>query len=69
MTKTLAGAVAAAMKAEKLVVVSDTHGIRTKADLLALPAAYILGRRMHGDFEDRQRFRHVCRLSQRYRLR
>ncbi|MGA2230642.1 MAG: acetylglutamate kinase [Tepidisphaeraceae bacterium] len=29
---TAAGAVAAAMKAEKLVVVSDTHGIRTKAD-------------------------------------
>src|SRR3954454_6795040 len=29
---TAAGAVAAAMKAEKLVVVSDTHGIRTKPD-------------------------------------
>jgi acetylglutamate kinase len=29
---TAAGAVAAAMKAEKLVVVSDTHGIRTKID-------------------------------------
>jgi acetylglutamate kinase len=29
---TAAGAVAAAMKAEKLVVVSDTHGIRTKVD-------------------------------------
>jgi len=29
---TAAGAVAAAMKAEKLVVVSDTHGIRTKAE-------------------------------------
>jgi acetylglutamate kinase len=29
---TAAGAVAAAMKAEKLVVISDTHGIRTKAD-------------------------------------
>src|SRR5947207_15659831 len=29
---TAAGAVAAAMKAEKLVVVSDTHGIRTNAD-------------------------------------
>ncbi len=29
---TAAGAVAAAMKAEKLVVVSDTHGIRTKLD-------------------------------------
>src|SRR4029079_18331555 len=29
---TAAGAVAAAMKAEKLVVVSDTHGIRTRAD-------------------------------------
>src|SRR5688572_26522532 len=29
---TAAGAVAAAMKAEKLVVVSDTHGIRAKAD-------------------------------------
>jgi acetylglutamate kinase len=29
---TAAGAVAAAMKAEKLVVVSDTHGIRTKMD-------------------------------------
>jgi acetylglutamate kinase len=29
---TAAGAVAAAMKAEKLVVVSDTHGIRSKID-------------------------------------
>jgi acetylglutamate kinase len=29
---TAAGAVAAAMKAEKLVVISDTHGIRTKVD-------------------------------------
>ena len=29
---TAAGAVAAAMKAEKLVVVSDTHGIRTDPD-------------------------------------
>jgi acetylglutamate kinase len=29
---TAAGAVAAAMKAEKLVVVSDTHGIRTQPD-------------------------------------
>jgi len=29
---TAAGAVAAAMKAEKLVIVSDTHGIRTRAD-------------------------------------
>jgi acetylglutamate kinase len=29
---TAAGAVAAAMKAEKLVVVSDTHGIRSKVD-------------------------------------
>src|SRR5690242_2932629 len=29
---TAAGAVAAAMKAEKLVVVSDTHGIRSKPD-------------------------------------
>jgi acetylglutamate kinase len=29
---TAAGAVAAAMKAEKLVVVSDTHGIRTRID-------------------------------------
>jgi acetylglutamate kinase len=29
---TAAGAVAAAMKADKLVVVSDTHGIRTKPD-------------------------------------
>jgi acetylglutamate kinase len=29
---TAAGAVAAAMKAEKLVVVSDTHGIRTRPD-------------------------------------
>jgi acetylglutamate kinase len=29
---TAAGSVAAAMKAEKLVVVSDTHGIRTKPD-------------------------------------
>jgi acetylglutamate kinase len=29
---TAAGAVAAAMKAEKFVVVSDTHGIRTKPD-------------------------------------
>lgn len=29
---TAAGAVAAAMKAEKLVIVSDTHGIRTEAD-------------------------------------
>ena len=29
---TAAGAVAAAMKAEKLVVISDTHGIRTKSD-------------------------------------
>src|SRR5438309_10212816 len=29
---TAAGAVAAAMKAEKLVVVSDTHGIRTNVD-------------------------------------
>src|SRR5947207_7499069 len=29
---TAAGAVAAALKAEKLVVVSDTHGIRTNAD-------------------------------------
>jgi acetylglutamate kinase len=29
---TAAGAVAAAMKAEKLVVVSDTHGIRMKID-------------------------------------
>jgi acetylglutamate kinase len=29
---TAAGAVAAAMKAEKLVVVSDTHGIRAKVD-------------------------------------
>src|SRR6266513_1162220 len=29
---TAAGAVAAAMKAEKLVIVSDTHGIRTKPD-------------------------------------
>jgi acetylglutamate kinase len=29
---TAAGAVAAAMKAEKLVLISDTHGIRTKLD-------------------------------------
>jgi acetylglutamate kinase len=29
---TAAGAVAAAMKAEKFVVVSDTHGIRTRPD-------------------------------------